>query len=99
MTLKLLLDGLLELLAEQVHAAAGQLVVQVRDDEVQRHGHLYVHAHSVAIYRLCYLQYFEKVVKVMLVVENVCLLTMLTSSLFALVWSISLCLLFCYLLC
>lgn len=43
MALELVLERLLELLAEDVHPSAGQLVVEVRYHEVERHLHLDVH--------------------------------------------------------
>lgn len=42
-TLELVLEGLLELLAEYVYPTTGQFVVQIRYHEIQGHLHLYVH--------------------------------------------------------
>lgn len=42
-TLELVLQRLLELLAEDIHPSTGQLVVEVRYHEVERHLHLDVH--------------------------------------------------------
>lgn len=43
MTLKLVLQRLLQLLSEYVDAAPGQFVVQIGDDEIERNLNLYMH--------------------------------------------------------
>lgn len=49
---KLLRQALFQLLAEYVHPPSGQLVVQVRDHEVQRYANLDMHLDAIPVTRM-----------------------------------------------